>query len=99
METRAWSIRVAKPHALEIESELAMLGTRLTRAQETRQWTRIAALLMDNEFWQAIEELRRRGVIDKQQLQFLGEFPGPTASLWAQQILNEVVLPYFDISQ
>ena len=99
METRAWSIRVAKPHALEIETELAMLGMRLNRAQEARQWTRVAGLLMDNEFWQAIEDLHRRGVIDKQHLQFLGDFPGPTAGLWAQQILNEVVLPYFDSPQ
>ena len=99
MNTRAWSIRVAKPHALEIKLELAMLNLRPNRTQETRQWTRIAALLMDHEFWQAVEDLEQRGVIDKRQLQFLGEFPGPTATLWSQQILNEVVLPYFDIKQ
>ncbi len=99
MDTRAWSIRVAKPHALEIKSELAMLSMRLNRTQETRLWTRIAALLMDNEFWQAIDDLQQRGVIDKRQLQFLGKFHGPTATLWAQQILNEVVLPYFDSKQ
>jgi len=97
MDTRAWSIRVAKPHALEIKSELVMLGMRNNRAQEARHWTRIAVLLMDNEFWQAIDDLQQRGVIDKQHLQFLGEFHGPTATLWAQQILKEVVLPYFDL--
>ena len=97
MDTRAWSIRVAKPHALKIKSELVMLGMRNNRAQEARHWTRIAVLLMDNEFWQAIDDLQQRGVIDKQHLQFLGEFHGPTATLWAQQILKEVVLPYFDL--
>jgi len=97
MDTRAWSIRVAKPHALEIKLELAMLGMPSSRAQEARHWTRIAALLMDNEFWQDIDDLQKRGVIDKQNLQFLGEFHGATATLWAQQILNEVVLPYFDV--
>jgi hypothetical protein len=51
---------------------------------------------MDHEFWQDIDDLLQRGIIDKQQLKFLGEFPGPTATLWAQQILNEVVLPYLD---
>lgn len=54
---------------------------------------------MDHEFGQDIDDLQQRGVIDKQLLKFLGEFPGPTASLWAQQILNEVVLPYFDTKQ
>lgn len=99
MNTREWSIRVAKPHALEIKSVLAMLSMRVNRTQETRLWTRIAALLMDHDFWQAIDDLQQRSVIDKRQLQFLGEFHGPTATLWAQQILNEVVLPYFDIKQ
>jgi hypothetical protein len=96
--TRVWSIRVAKPHALKIKTELAIFATPLNRAQETREWTEIAALLMDHEFWQAVEDLRHRGVIDKQHLEFLGEFPGPTAGLWAQQILNEIVVPYFDVA-
>ncbi len=96
MATRAWSIRVAKPQAFQIDYELAILSRPLDPAQEARHWTRLAALLMDYEFWQDIDDLRQRGVIDKQQLNFLGEFPGPTATLWAQQILYEVVLPYLD---
>jgi len=98
MDTRAWSVRVAKPYALEIKTELALVATPLNRARETREWTKIAALLMDHELWQAVEDLRSRGVIDKQHITFVGEFPGPTASLWAQQILNEVVVPYFDVA-
>jgi hypothetical protein len=54
---------------------------------------------MDHAFWQALEDLQQRGVIDKRYFRFLGEFPGPTAGLWAQQILNEVVVPYFDAQQ
>ena len=37
----------------------------------------LAALLMDHEFWQDVDDLQQRGVIDKQQLKFLGEFPRP----------------------
>jgi hypothetical protein len=96
MATREWSIRIAKPHAFQIEYQLAMLSRPLDPAQEARHWTRLAALLMDHEFWQDIDDLQQRGVIDKQQLEFLGGFPGPTATLWAQHILIEVVLPYLD---
>lgn len=96
MATREWSIRIAKPHAFQIEYQLAMLSRPLDPAQEARHWTRLAALLMDHEFWQDIDDLQQRGVIDKQQLEFLGGFPGPTATLWAQHILVEVVLPYLD---
>jgi len=99
MNSRAWSIRVAKPHAQEIVAVLALLTKQLDRTKETRQWARISALLMDHGFWQAVEDLQQRRVIDKQHLQFLGDFPEPTAGLWAQQILNEVVVPYFDAQQ
>ena len=60
---------------------------------------RISALLIDHDFWQAVEDLQQRKVIDKQYSRFLGDFPGLTAGLWAQQILNEVVVPYFDAQQ
>jgi hypothetical protein len=96
MQSRAWSIRVAKPHAQLIIADLGSLATQRDRMRETRQWARIAALLMDHDFWQAVEDLQQRGVIDKQYLRFLGDFPGLTAGVWAQQILNEVVVPYFD---
>jgi hypothetical protein len=99
MATREWSIRIAKPHAFEIKYELATLSKPLSRVQEAQHWTRVATLLMDLDFWQDIDDLEQRGVIDKQKLKFLGEFHGPTATLWAQQILNEVVLPYFDSKQ
>jgi hypothetical protein len=55
-------------------------------------------IILRKAFWQAVEDLQDRGVIDKQHLEFLGELHGPTASLWAQQILNEVVVPYFDVA-
>jgi len=29
-------------------------------------------------------------------LKFLGDFPRETAAVWAQQILTEIVIPYFD---
>ena len=99
MESRAWSIKVAKPHAQRIVADLGPFTRQLDRTKETRQWARISALLMDHGFWQAVEDLQKRGVIDKQYLQFLGDFPEPTAGLWAQQILNEVVVPYFDALQ
>jgi hypothetical protein len=99
MESRAWNIKVAKPHAQRIVADLGPLTRQLDRTKETRQWARISALLMDHGFWQAVEDLQQRGVIDKQYLHFLGDFPEPTAGLWAQQILNEVVVPYFDAQQ
>lgn len=99
MQTREWSIRVAKPHILMINVELGVLTMKLTPAEEIAHWTRVAALLMDYDFWQSIDDLEQRGVIDKRQLEFLGGIHGPTATLWAQQILNEVVLPYLDSKQ
>ena len=99
MESRAWNIKVAKQHAQRIVADLGPLTRQLDRTKETRQWARISALLMDHGFWQAVEDLQQRGVIDKQYLHFLGDFPEPTAGLWAQQILNEVVVPYFDAQQ
>jgi hypothetical protein len=99
MESRAWNIRVAKPHAQQIVADLGPLTRQLDRTKETRQWARISALLIDHDFWQAVEDLQQRKVIDKQYFQFLGDFPRLTAGLWAEQILNEVVVPYFDAQQ
>jgi hypothetical protein len=96
MDSRAWSIRIAKPYAQQIVAALGPLTRQLDRTKETRQWARISALLIDHGFWQAVEDLQRRNVIDKQYLRFLGDFPGPTAGAWAQEILTEVVVPYFD---
>ena len=92
-------IRIAKPHTQAIEAELSALSLPLNSTEEARHWTRLSSLLMDYEFWQAIEDLQRRGVIDKKYLNSLGQYPKLDATSWAQQILNEIVLPYFDSKQ
>lgn len=95
MDSSEWDIRVAKPHAMEIDYELSQLQLSLNATEEARHWTQLASLLMDNQFWQSVQGLEKREVVHKKNLAFLGTFPGPTATLWAQQILNEVVIPYF----
>jgi hypothetical protein len=97
--TREYSIRVAKTHMLMINNELSALSTGLRPAVEEVHWTRLAELLMDYDFWQAVDDLQTRGVIDNERLKFLGGFHGPTAGAWAQEILTEIVLPYLESRQ
>jgi hypothetical protein len=105
MNTRSWDVRIARPHVDQILADLGILSMSMAdeswlsrdprnREQEVKDWTDLAALLMDFDFWQSIDDLGKRGVIEKKSLEFLGEFHYETATLWAQQILYEVVLPY-----
>jgi hypothetical protein len=84
---------------LMINNELSALSTGLRPAVEEVHWTRLAELLMDYDFWQAVDDLQTRGVIDNERLKFLGGFHGPTAGAWAQEILTEIVLPYLESRQ
>jgi hypothetical protein len=97
--SREMDIRIAKPHTQAIEAELSALSQPLNSTEEARHWTRLSSLLMDHDFWEAIEDLRRRGVIGKKYIDPLGQYPSLDATSWAQQILNEIVLPYFDSKQ
>jgi hypothetical protein len=96
MNSREWDIRIAKPHALMIDHELSQLAMPLDSTEETEHWARLATLLIDHQFWEAVEDLQQRDVLDKKALDFMGKFPEPTATLRAEQILNVVVVPYFD---
>ena len=96
MQSRAWNLRVAKSDIWEILAVLGPLTRQQTQIREAREWTRVATLLMDYNFWQAIKDLQERDIIEKGDLKFLGDFPRETAAVWAQQILTEIVIPYFD---
>jgi len=97
MDSREYDLRVSKPHVALIICALnniatCSLGARYQK-DEIKYWTELACLFMDFEFWQSVDDLVSRNIVQK-------AINGVTANYytnhvgWAQQILNEIVIRY-----
>ena len=99
MDSREYEIRVAKPHvrdminALDQIIRLIPLGN---QRLEATQW-KVAALLIDKQFWQAVDGLVRRKVVQGR-INGVDQLYHETHGLWAQQILNGIVFRYLGTS-
>ena len=96
MDSWEYQIRVAKPHVRDIinafDQMLRLIPLGNERLEAT-QWTKVAALFIDKEFWQAVDNLILRKIIQGK-INGLSEFYYETHVLWAQHILNVLVFRY-----
>jgi len=95
MASREYQLRVAKPHVQRIIStldELLQLSAR-DRRQEAVLWAQLAVLFVDKDFWQSVDNLVRRKIVQGK-INGVSEFYHENHVLSAQQILAGMVLPY-----
>jgi hypothetical protein len=95
MNSREFDLRIAKPHAEEITRVLSELSrpTLSDRRLEVILWAQLASILMDNEFWQAIDDLVQRGIIEKK-INGVESNYSFTYTLWAKFIVDKIVVSY-----
>lgn len=96
MDSREYETSVAKAHISQILNscdQLVLLISLGDERLETAQWTRLAALLIDHRFWQAVEGLARRDVI-RGTINGVDQLHYENHVLWAQEILNGIVFRY-----
>lgn len=96
MDSREYGLRVARRNLDPILSTLDALRApeRRPLPDEVRDWTKLAALVMDFSFWQAVTTLVKEGVI-KPYINGASGLYGEQHAIWAQEILTRVVLPFF----
>jgi hypothetical protein len=95
MDSREYQIRVAKPHIQKIIRTLDQLlgSTARDAKQEAALWTQLAVLFLEKGFWQSVDNLVRRKIV-QEKLNDLDGLYYENHVLWGQQILDGVVLPY-----
>jgi hypothetical protein len=99
MDSREYQIRVAKPHILRILQVLQQLAvTAANERQRAALWTQFAVLIMDKQFWQAIDNLARRKIVQKT-VNGYDSFYYENHVSRAQEILTGIVLPYLNSRQ
>lgn len=93
MESRAYQLRVAKPHTTEIVNSLDdVLRASPVDAEVAARWTYAVSLLMDRSYWYAIEQLVEMGVVDPG-INGVTTLYYENHVLWSQSVLVDVVLP------
>jgi hypothetical protein len=95
MDSVEYQLRVAKPHASELLKALNLLSsaTELTPDHEVALWSLVAYYVMDKRFWQSVDNLVRRGVVDRK----IGDFDSfyfENYGLLAQGILSKIIIPH-----
>jgi hypothetical protein len=94
--SREYQISVSKLRLLHIRNILNSLSRKYYKNQkeEVELWTKLASAFIDRELWQAIDKLVSLGIVDKN----ISEIKEPDFEnhvLWANQILDEIVIKYF----
>ena len=95
MDSREYQLRVAKPHVQKIIRTLdSLLGSAgRDEKQEVGLWTQLAVLFLEKRFWQSIDNLVQRKIV-QERINGLNGLYYENHVLWAQQILDGVALPY-----
>jgi hypothetical protein len=95
--SREFNLRIAKAHVAKIIPILSELSRPDAQDQkrEVILWASLASLFMNNEFWQAIDSLVERGVIEKE-INGVKQFYSLNHTLAAKYIVEEVVLRYLN---
>lgn len=94
MDSKAYSLRVTKPHVRQIIEVLDGIIAQRVPGQrgEIRLWAQLAVLFMDFNFWQEIAALVSRGIVEKM-VDGVEQFYFQNHVLWAETILRNVVIP------
>lgn len=92
-DSTEWHKRVARKHLDELLLAVRILATseRLAEQQEVRLWITLATAMMDSQFWQSVKVLVERKLVSPE-INGVKEFYPENHVLWAQTILNRVVL-------
>jgi hypothetical protein len=96
MDSKAYSLRVAKPHVkmiLDVLDEIIMYPAPGQR-KEVRLWAELATLFINVSFWQEVDKLVSLGAIEKK-ISGVEQFYFQNHILWAETILRNVVIPSF----
>jgi len=95
--SKEFALRSTKPHIERIIGILSELSGPNIHDQrnEVILWARLVSLYMAPEFWQDIEELVRRGIINKE-INGVKELYGANGTGDAKAILDNIVIAYFN---
>ena len=94
-ESLEYQIAVTKPRLVQLKGFLTYLSTRTPPYDFTKEaeiWTEVSIRFMDHEFWQAVTNLVRRGVVDKN-IDGVDSYYFENHVTWAGLILEYGVLP------
>jgi len=95
--TKEYDLRLAKPHVEQIIKVLSQLSRPSISDQRSKVilWAKLASLYMDYGFWQAIEGLVQKGIVDKK---INGREYGYyiNHAEWARGIINVIVIGYLN---
>ena len=97
MDSQEYQIRIAKPRLRRMISALQLLAVSSAPAlkDEARLWLDVASQLMDKEFWQAVDDLVRRKIVDGK-INGIDSLYFENHVLWAKQVLDRFVMPYLE---
>jgi hypothetical protein len=89
-----YQIATAKPQLEELKKTLTTLATNSPSdpTEEVVLWTAVANRFMDQSLWQAVANLVRRGILDKN-INGVDSFYFENHVMWAQMVLQSVVKP------
>ncbi len=73
----------------------ALLRPRLLVKDEIEEWTRVAALFLDQSFWQSVEDLVARGML-KSEINGAKDVYNDHHAMWARGLPNRVVIPFLN---
>jgi hypothetical protein len=90
-----YQLRVAKPHASELLKALNLLSsaTELTPDDEVALWSLVAYFLIDQQFWQSVDDLVQRGVVDRK-IGYVDSLYFENYGLRAQEIRSKIIIPH-----
>ena len=95
MDSREYDVRVAKAGLREITTLLDILGAERAPIlrEEVRRWTELAARFLDKDFWQAIDGLVRRKLVDAR-INGVDSLYFENHVLWAKGLIEGIVQPF-----
>jgi len=95
MKSKEYDLHMAKPHVEYIVTVLSQLSTMKfsDQRQEVILWGRLAQLLMDYSFWQSIDGLVQRGIVQKKINGYDAHYYSSHTEL-AKYILSEIVISH-----
>jgi hypothetical protein len=93
-ESREYQLRIAKPNTelLVVVLERIMAVPSPTATETAAQWTFLVSLLLDREYWQAVENLSRMGAIGPE-VNGVSRWYFEHHAMWSQFILAELAMP------
>lgn len=96
MNSPEYQIFVAKPMTKEIAAVMSKIGSGIqNRAAEIALWTTAANMLIDIRYWQAVENLVDRKMIQPK-IGHVASYYQQNYVTQAQEILSKIVVPYLE---